>query len=385
MQMKKAGAVAVGALATVAVIGAPAAASAHTTEAKAQSMREVASPFLGQGRDLWAAPWDGPQQSLVSAGTGSVVNGAAWQICASNVVAGVGGVVNTGSPSTVLDGCTNANIWLKQDTVPPVIGALNDTAIAAASWQICGSNVVAGVGGTVALQTPSTVLGGCDNSNIVIGGPDGDYTEAGTLATARTAPSIQQQKAALKAAKQQAKQQRQQAKQQRMAAKRQQLAAKLATVGGDQTDVVRAAFTARKNALIGQKQHVVRTAAAPKAGMGWGAPWDAEPQSLVTAGDGSAIQAASWQICASNVVAGVGGTVVSSSPDSVFGDCRNATVKITQDDPTSVVSALDNTSINAAPWQICGSNSVAGVGGTVALQTTTTVFGACHNADTIID
>ncbi|NUT17846.1 MAG: hypothetical protein HOV77_01550, partial [Hamadaea sp.] len=89
--------------------------------------------------------------------------------------------------------------------------------------------------------------------------------------------------------------------------------------------------------------------------------------------------------CASNVVAGVGGTVVSSTPDAVFGDCRNATVKITQDDPTSVISVLDNTSINAAPWQICGSNSVAGVGGTIALQSSTTVFGACHNADTIID
>ncbi|NUO60084.1 MAG: hypothetical protein HOV78_25750 [Hamadaea sp.] len=378
MQIKKAGAVAFGALATVAVIGAPAAASAHTTEAKAQSMREVASPFLGAARDMWQAPWDGPQQSLVSAGTGSVANAAAWQICASNVVAGVGGVINSSSPTTVLDGCTNANIWLKQDTVPPVIGALNDTAIAAASWQFCGSNGVAGVGGTVALQTPATVLGGCDNSNIVISGPDGNYTEAGTVATARTKPTAQQ-KAAFKAAKQQAKQQR-------VAAKRQQLAAKLAGVGGDQTDVVRAAFSARKDALLNKKMHVVRTAAAsPKAGMGWGAPWDVEPQSLATVGDGSAVQAASWQVCASNVVAGVGGTVVSSSPDAIFGDCRNATVKITQDDPTSVISVLDNTSINVAPWQICGSNSVAGVGGTVALQSSTTVFGACHNADTIID
>ncbi|NUT34137.1 MAG: hypothetical protein HOV79_13810 [Hamadaea sp.] len=372
MQMKKAGAVAVGALATVAVIGAPAAASNHTTEAKAQTMREAASQFLGQGRGMWMAPWDGPQQSLVSAGTGSVVNGAAWQICASNVVAGVGGVVNSGSPTTVLDGCTNANIWLKQDTVPPVIGALNDTAIAAASWQICGSNVVAGVGGTVALQTPSTVLGGCDNSNIVIGGPDGHYTEAGTVATART-KLTPQQKMALKAAKQ--------------SAKRQRLAAKLAGVGGSQNDVVRAAVTAKKDALLAQKAHTMRASgvAAPKMDLGWGAPWDVEPQSLITVGDGSAVQAASWQICASNVVAGVGGVIASSSPDSVFGDCRNATVKITQDDPTSVISVLDNTSINAAPWQICGSNSVAGVGGTVALQTTTTVFGSCHNADTIID
>lgn len=369
MQMKKAGAVAVGALATVAVIGAPAAASTHTTEAKTQTMREAASQFLGQGRGMWGAPWDGPQQSLVSVGTGSVANVAAWQICASNVVAGVGGVVNSGSPTTVLDGCTNANIWLKQDTVPPVIGALNDSAIAVASWQICGSNVVAGVGGTVALQTPSTVLGGCDNSNIVIDGPDGHYTEAGTVATART-KLTPQQKTALKTYKQ--------------AAKRQRLAAKLAGAGGNQTDVVRAAFTAKKDALLSQKAHTVR-AAAPKGDFGWGAPWDVEPQSLLTVGDGSAAQVASWQICASNVVAGVGGTIASSSPDSVFGDCRNATVKISQDDPTSVISVLDNSSINVAPWQICGSNSVAGVGGTVALQTTTTVFGSCHNADTIID
>jgi hypothetical protein len=373
MQMKKAGAVAVGALATVAVIGAPAAASAHTTEAKVHSMRHAASPFLGQSRDMWSAPWEGPQQSLVSAGTGSVANGVAWQICGSNVVAGVGGVVNPSSPTTVMDGCTNANIWLKQDTVPPVIGALNDTAIAAASWQICGSNSVAGVGGTVALQVPSTVLGGCDNSNIVIGGPDNNYTEAGTVATARTRLTPQQ-KAALKAAKQ--------------SAKRQRLAAKLAGVGGNQTDVVRAAFTAKKDALLAQKQHVTRVAAAPKVQIGggmWGAPWDVEPQSLATVGDGSAVQAASWQICASNGVAGVGGVVANSSPDSVFGDCRNATVKITQDDPTSTISALDNTSINLVPWQICGSNSVAGVGGTVALQSPNTVFGACHNADTIID
>jgi hypothetical protein len=377
MQMKKAGAVAFGALATVAVIGAPAAASAHTTEAKAQSMREIASPFLGQSRDMWGAPWDAQQQPLADAGLGSVVNGAAWQLCASNVPAGVGAVVNSSSPGTVLDGCTNANIRLKVDDGAPTAGALSDAAVAAASWQFCGSNGVAGAGGTAALGVASTVLGGCDNSNIVIDGPNASYTEAGTFATARTRLTLQQ-KAALKAAKRQAKQQR-------VADKRQRLIAKLAGTGGDQTDVVRATFIARKNALLGNRQHVTRVAAAPRADFGWGAPWDMQPQSLVTAGDGSAVQAASWQACASNVVAGVGGTLASSSPDSVFGDCRNATVKITQADQDSMTTVLNSASVNAAPWQVCGSNSVAGVGGTVGFHAPTTVFGACHNADTIID
>ena len=372
MQMKKAGAVAVGALATVAVIGAPAAASAHTTEAKAQSMREVSSQFLGNARAMWGAPWEGPQQALAVAGTGSAVNGAAWQLCGSDGVAGVGGTVNSSGPTTVLDGCTNANIWLKQDTVPSTISLLNDSAVAAASWQACGSTVAGGVGGTVALQAPHTVLGGCDNSNIVIGGPDAGYTEAGTVATTRTMLTPQQ-KTALKAAKQ--------------AAKRQRLANKLAGVGGSQTDVVRASFNARKDAMLAQKQHVTRAAATPKADMSgmWSAPWDLEPQSLATGGAGSAVQGASWQACGGTASWGVGGVVTNSAPNTVLGDCRNATVKISQDDPTTAASALDNTSINAAPWQVCGSNSVAGVGGTASLQSPSTVFGSCHNADTIID
>jgi hypothetical protein len=374
MQMKKAGAVAFGALATVAVLGAPAAASAP-------SLHEVGAQFFGTGvaRDGWGAPWGGPQQSLVSVGTGSVANAAAWQVCGSDAVAGIGLTLNASSPDTVLDGCTNANVWLKQDTVKPVIGALNDSAVSVASWQACGSTIGGGIAATIAIGAPHTVLGDCDNSNIVIGGPDDHYTEGTTVAAARHSYGPMatrhsygpQQKAALKAAK--------------VNAKRQRLATKLAGVGGNQSDVVRAAFMARKNDMLASKQHVTRTAASPKHMGDWGSPWDIEPQSLISVGSGSAAQVATWQACGGTAVWGVGAVLTSGSPNTVFGDCRNATVHITQDDPTAVISVLDNSSVNVAAWQVCGSNTVAGVGGTISLLSPNTVFGGCHNADTIID
>jgi len=365
MQMKKAGAVAFGALATVAAMGVPAAASAP-------SLHEVGAQFFGTGiaRDGWASPWGGPQQALAVAGTGSVANAAAWQVCGSDAVAGVGVTINASSPDTVLDGCTNANIWLKQDTIKPVIGALNDTAVAVASWQACGSGVGGGIAVTAAVQAPHTMLGGCDNSNIVIAGPGDNYTESATVATAKVklTPAQKQQ---LKAAK--------------VAAKRQRLANKLAGVGGSQTDVVRASFMAKKNNMLAAKQSVSHNAAAPKSMGDWGSPWDMDPQSLLSVGSGSAAQVASWQACGGTAVWGVGGVISSGSPNTVFGDCRNATVHITQNDPTAVISVLDNSSINVAPWQVCGANTVAGVGLNASVQSPNTVFGGCHNADTIID
>jgi len=374
MQMKKAGAVAFGALATVAVIGAPASAAVgnFAPEAKAQTMRAVGGQFLGTSiaRDGWGSPWGGPQQALAVAGTGSVANAAAWQVCGSDAVAGVGVTINASSPDTVLDGCTNANIWLKQDTIKPVIGALNDTAVAVASWQACGSGVGGGIAVTAAVQAPHTMLGGCDNSNIVIAGPGDNYTESATVATAKVklTPAQKQQ---LKAAK--------------VAAKRQRLANKLAGVGGSQTDVVRASFMAKKNNMLAAKQSVSHNAAAPKSMGDWGSPWDMDPQSLLSVGSGSAAQVASWQACGGTAVWGVGGVISSGSPNTVFGDCRNATVHITQNDPTAVISVLDNSSINVAPWQVCGANTVAGVGLNASVQSPNTVFGGCHNADTIID
>ncbi|NUT17847.1 MAG: hypothetical protein HOV77_01555 [Hamadaea sp.] len=166
MQVRKVGAVAVGALATVAAIGGPAAAAPGlTTQQNAATTTTATATGAAKALDKVGEPFFQP---LITIGTGSSINAAAWQICGSNAVAGPGAVITSGTPHTQLGDCTNSNVKLKQDTVPGLISILDDTSVNAVPWQVCGSNVVAGVGLQAAINSPATVVGDCDNANTQI-------------------------------------------------------------------------------------------------------------------------------------------------------------------------------------------------------------------------
>jgi hypothetical protein len=167
MQVRKVGAVAVGALATVAAIGAPAAAAPGWTTQHGDAAVTTAAVPTGAGRalDKIGEPFFQP---LITIGVGSSVNAAAWQICGSNAVAGPGATVTSGAPHTQVGDCTNSNVKLKQDSVPGLISILDDSSVNAVPWQVCGSNVVAGAGLQAAVNSPATVIGDCDNANTQI-------------------------------------------------------------------------------------------------------------------------------------------------------------------------------------------------------------------------
>jgi hypothetical protein len=106
-------------------------------------------------------------------------------------------------------------------------------------------------------------------------------------------------------------------------------------------------------------------------------------QPLITIGVGSSLKAVPWQICGSNAVGGAGGTG-STAPNTVIGDCTNANVLLKQDTAPGLISILDDTSVQALPWQVCGSNAVMGVGVTAAVGSPSTVTGDCYNSNQII-
>lgn len=105
---------------------------------------------------------------------------------------------------------------------------------------------------------------------------------------------------------------------------------------------------------------------------------------LISVLDGSAVNVAPWQFCGSNVVAGLGAAVVSGSPKTVHGDCHNAATDIAAAGAhrPSLLSVLSGSSVNALPWQVCGSTAVAGLGVLAAADSPTTVHGDCTNAVT---
>ncbi len=340
MQIKKAGVVATGALATVAVMGAPAAAAPSMD---ATALTKASTLNLAKGG--WGAPWDQEPQSVLAVGSGSVVQALAWQFCGSSAAGGVGAItVDLASPNSVFGDCNNGNIKLKQDTVPPVISVLNDTAISIGTIQACGSSVgVGAVAVDITLQSPSTVVGDCRNGNIIItredkhdwhgGQPGHGYEESATVAEAAKSQD-------------------------------------------------RKVWATRQS----DAKAKAKTAAQAKSGD-WAAPWDNDQQSLASIGSGSAVTALTWQACGADAVFGAVGVVLNLSSDgSVYGDCDNANVWIDQDDPTAVISILDNSRVSIGDWQVCGSTTGAGVGAITAnLAAANTVYGNCNNANTIID
>lgn len=189
MQIGKAGIVAAGALATVAVMGSAATAAPAAGPALADPLRTAATTLkqaaiqqaTGQARTAVSAVARGPQQDvrqpLISIANGSALTAAAWQACGSTSSQVVSASVALTSPNTVLGDCANGNVLIRQGKVQGVISILDDTSVNALPIQICGSNAaVAGV--TAAISSPATVVGDCFNANTLIAEPKEGAQEA---------------------------------------------------------------------------------------------------------------------------------------------------------------------------------------------------------------
>src|SRR5687767_4038088 len=120
MQIGKAGVVAAGALATVAVMGSAAAAAPATNGVTGNSTATTALT-MGKAASQVQAPWDIVQQPLITIGVGSSAKVVPWQICGSNAVGGVGAVASASSANTVIGDCYNANVLLRQDATSGII------------------------------------------------------------------------------------------------------------------------------------------------------------------------------------------------------------------------------------------------------------------------
>jgi len=160
--------------------------------------------------------------------------------------------------------------------------------------------------------------------------------------------------------------------------------------------------------------------------------------SLISVLDGASVQLLPWQFCGSDLVAGIGLSDSSYSPNVVDGGCENASVAIgdhyghhhscddactlvyPQDCPVcqqlagqteaapvaapsvyhgehgqhhgqhgfyglgSLVSVGNGSSITALPWQFCGSSAVLGIGLSQDWNSGNMVHGGCRNATTVI-
>lgn len=374
MQIKKAGVVAAGALATVAVMGAPAAA-APAPQADASAFTKASALNLARGM-FQDNVWDPEVQPFIGAGSGSKGSALAWQICGATAVAGVGITVDAVDPDTVIGGpaggCNNANALLNLQSPPALIGALNDTAIYVAPWQACGSTTVGGIILTVDALSPETVIGGCRNANVVISGAerDDDHYGSGHNGHGLSGHGLfghftESTTVDEEAAKAQTRQGGQKA-------------------GGQKAVVSKDADKVR-TALAGAAK------AAKPAKTGDARHWQGgrhffDQPGIASVGTGSVGSLAPWQLCAGSAIWGVGVVVDAVSPNTVLGDCDNNNVWIDQpaDQQQTLLSLLDYTHVSALSWQVCGSDTVAGVGVTVSALSPDTVMGTCNNDNTVI-
>ncbi|MEV0458896.1 hypothetical protein [Catellatospora methionotrophica] len=372
MQMKKAGVVATGALATLAILGAPAAAAptdasvlgASSTEGKVSAMRQVGANQLQLARgggswdnDGWDAPWDIDPQALVSTLNGTVVTTAPFQGCGSTAAFGAGAAAPITSPNTLVAGgfqvegygdrhddavaCANGNTRVTQSDEVPLVAIGNNTVVTAAALQACGSTASFAVGVATPITSPNTVIGGCQNGNVEINAEHDGWQES-------------------------------------------------ARVEGKNLDQVTARMAlASKVAALKDRKSWSRQSAArvtPQArGGGWDAPWDVDPFGLAATANGTAVVTATLQACGSTAPFVVGIAAPITSPNTVIGDCKNANIKIDQQDASALVSAANNTAISLANIQACGSTMSAGVGAAVPITSPNTVIGSCFNANTLID
>jgi hypothetical protein len=188
MQIKKVGVVAMGALATVAIMGAPVdAAPAPEGDATAKATvlgvsgdgvhgsaagRTGLVPAYGeQGdvrRDGWPAPWDAGRFGVAATGNGTAALTGTWQACGATALFGGAATVPTeSSPNTVIGDCTNAGVKLDQASVSALAWEANNSTINSLPWQACGSTMSAGVGIGLA-ESSNTLIGSCTNADVVI-------------------------------------------------------------------------------------------------------------------------------------------------------------------------------------------------------------------------
>lgn len=367
MQVRRVAVVATGALATAAVMGstpawaagseaAPEVASVPvdvlagdvTQRASDEAMRELAEQWLTVvPEQTWPAPWETEPPQILSVASGSAASGLSWQVCGAAGVGGVGGTVPVGSPSTVLGDCNNGDIDIADSGNDALISVLDNTAISLAPWQACGGSVVWGVGGTVPLASPNTVAGSCSNGNISIGSPDegddnGDNGNGDYGANGNGANGN-------------------------------------GANGGN-------GYGADGNGMSDYPYHsyyeagtAAEQAAEEQTVALDTAPWEQDVPQVLSVGSGSAVSGASWQVCGATAVGGVGGTVPLASPNTVLGDCDNGNIDIHGDGNDALFSFLDNTAISVASWQACGATAVWGVGGAVPIGSPNTVTGDCNN------
>ncbi|MEV0458897.1 hypothetical protein [Catellatospora methionotrophica] len=208
MQIGKAGVVAAGALATVAVMGSAASAApvdgpAHLAPMKtaASTLRQAAvndamvkaNTAVGKAGTAVDRVGRGPkkdvQQPLISIANSSSVNALAWQSCGSTSALAGAASVSLTAPTTVLGDCANANTLLRQDRVQGLISILDDSSLSLVPVQICGSNAAI-AGATLATSSPATVVGDCYNANTFIAAPEGDDEDLPTSLVAIGSGSV---------------------------------------------------------------------------------------------------------------------------------------------------------------------------------------------------
>jgi hypothetical protein len=115
-------------------------------------------------------PWEVEPPQILAAGNGSAVSAAPVQLCGSTVVVGAGTAAPIASPNTVFGDCNNGNIKIHGDDGDALFSLLNNSAVSTAPIQTCGTSGVAGIGIAAPIASPNTVIGDCNNGNILIRG-----------------------------------------------------------------------------------------------------------------------------------------------------------------------------------------------------------------------
>jgi hypothetical protein len=112
--------------------------------------------------NLITAPNGIGPRSLLSLLSGSIVNVAPWQVCGSSAVVGLGTVVATNSPTTVLGDCVNATTAIEPRLNQAEIPLLSNVDLTLLPLQFCGENgPISLVGLVTALNSPAFVGGQC--------------------------------------------------------------------------------------------------------------------------------------------------------------------------------------------------------------------------------
>ncbi|MBV1855680.1 hypothetical protein [Catellatospora tritici] len=390
-------------------MGAPAAAAPSTdasaltkatslTEGKAGAMRMVGANQLNLARGGWQggwdAPWDIDPQALLSALNGTAVSTAPIQSCGSTAAFVAAVTVPITSPNTLVAkdkdddhgrggygdkdklACANGNLRVVQSDEVPLVALANNTAVSAAALQACGSTASFAVGVAAPITSPNTVIGGCDNGNIDIVDEDEDewggdkWDDHSDGYGSKWKESARTEGSSVSAAARQA-----------LAKK----VSALKTGDGYGWKAKGGAYGKTGGYGNGWKAKSASVTTAPVArGGGWDAPWDVDPFGLAAALNGTAVATASLQACGATAAFVAGVSLPITSPNTEIGDCKNANIKIDQQDSTALLYAANNTAISIANIQACGSTTGTGVGIAAPITSPNTVIGSCYNANIAI-